>query len=297
MKPPDVIVRHGSPFVRIKSVDGHAAGPTKPRLTRVSGRDGRILWDVPLSEEQDPNNNIYVPDPGFADLDGDGALDVVLALGGAPGTGRPDHELRAVSLEEGRQLWSLHLDFKNSFMTNPQLAVADLDGDKRPDVVVTEQPAAGDQQTFALKVLNGRDGSVRWTWNAGTPQDPNLRVDGWLALADFAGDGRQTICLRLLDHRGRDRVVVFDERGHECASRDLPKNSGNYVTAADVNGDGRDELLVHLDNRLHVWTRWPERTSGSSSRSQYADRSELDSAQRHPVRQARHRDRPALARP
>ncbi len=263
---PDLLVRHGSPFVP-PSLLGNtlplgggrrtsASGPIKPRLARVSGRDGRILWDIPLSEQPDPNPNMSnAAAPGFGDLDGDGALDAVMVLPGWTGTSRPDHELKVVSLRDGRLLWSLRLDNKSTFTNSFQSAVADLDGDKRPEVVVSEQPAAGEQVAFAIKVLEGRDGSVRWTWNGGAPENPSNRVYGWLCLANFEGDGPRTVCLNFNDPKGLYRILVFDETGQERASRELPQGVNSSLRAADVNGDGRDELLVHCGDILHVWTR------------------------------------------
>ena len=64
-----------------------------------------------------------------------------------------------------------------------------------------------------LKALDGRDGTVRWTWNGGAPEAPNIQVYGWLALADFGGDGRRTVYLSFLDPKGLHRILVFDEQG------------------------------------------------------------------------------------
>ncbi|HZW30304.1 MAG TPA: VCBS repeat-containing protein, partial [Isosphaeraceae bacterium] len=263
--PPDLLVRHRSPFLPSRPLTTPGGGPTMPRLARVSGRDGRILWDLALSEHQDPMNMGQLPPPGVGDLDGDGALDVVVPLQGSPGTGRPDHELKAVALRDGRLLWSHRLDYKTSFMTTPQLAVADLDGDTRAEVLVTEQPAAGDQAALGLKALEGRDGEVRWTWK-GTPEIPN-QVWGWLVLADFQGNGRHTPCLGFSDPndgKGVSRILVFDAQGEVSVHRDLSQNSsgpgspGYSVTdlrAVDLTGDRRDELLLTYGDRLHVWGR------------------------------------------
>ncbi len=252
---PDILVRHSSPFVPSDALTTSRRGTAKPRLARIRGRDGRILWDIPLSEEQDQNNAGNAPAPGVADLDGDGALDAVVVVPGWTGTGRPDHELMAVSLRDGRVLWSLRLDFIYSFRTIPQLAVADIDGDKRPEVIVTEHPAAGNQEAFMLKALDGRDGSVRWTWNGGAPENRGNQVYGWLTLADFGGDGRRTVCLNFMDPKGMHRIVVFDEQGLERASRDLPQDAAAYLSIADINGDQRDELLINYGGNLHAWTR------------------------------------------
>ncbi len=269
---PDVFVRHGSPFLPSRPLTAPGGVPTKPRLARVSGADGRILWDIPLSEEQDPNNMGYVPPPDFSDLDGDGALEVVIPVRGSPGTGHPDHELKAVSLRDGRLLWSHRLDFKNTFQNNPLFAVADLDGDHQPEVVVTEQPAAGELEAFAVKVLEGRDGTVRWTWNGGAPANPSIRVYGWLCLANLDGDGSRSVCLNFNDPKGQSRILVFDKKGQERARRDLPPGVNSYLKAADVNGDGRDELLIQDFEYLRIWTHdlkdlwtWPK------NHNQYAE--------------------------
>jgi outer membrane protein assembly factor BamB len=247
---PDVVVRHGSPFVPPRPLTTPIGGGMKPRLARVSGRDGRILWDLPLSEHLEATNMTYDPHSGFGDLDGDGALDVVVALPGSP-----DYELTAVSLRDGKLLWSHRLDFKSIFMKSVQLAVADRDGDQRPEVLVAVQPGPGAREAFELKALDGRDGTVRWTWNSGAPENPRTSVYGWLCRADFAGNGRSTVCLNLVDPKGLRRILVFDDQGREIARRELPQNAEHYMRATDVNGDGRDELLLWYDDRLHTWTR------------------------------------------
>jgi hypothetical protein len=185
-----------------------AVSAPMPRLARVSGREGRILWDLPLSEHPDQNNVGQDTSPDYGDFDGDGALEVVLVMRGAMGTPRPDPELRVVSLRDGKSLWSQKLAFQTSFMTVPQIVVADLDGDHRPEVLVTEQSVEGQEQGFVLRALDGRSGETVWTWSPGSTQDPRNRVFGSLRVARFGDDGRGTVCLGLTAQNVTPRLVT-----------------------------------------------------------------------------------------
>jgi hypothetical protein len=223
-----------------------------PRLDRVSGRDGRILWDLPLSEHPDQNNTGQDPSPAYGDVDGDGALDAALVLRGTPGGSRPDHELRVVSLRESRLLWSRRLAFKSSFMSSPQLAITDLDGDGRLGGLVTEQPADGEGEAFVVAALDGRSGEPLWTWKVGPPSDPRYQVPATFRVAHFDEGGRGTVCLGLNVLKGTPRIVTLDARGRQAASRDLPEDTNMFLRVADINGDGRDELVLASGGRIRA---------------------------------------------
>ena len=116
---PDVIVCHNIAGDRIN-------------LARVSGRDGRVLWDVTVSD------GLRVMDLWsrlVGDLDGDGSNDAALLISRLPGSPQIffSHTLFAVSLRTGKQLWSRELE---NGATPGELQFGDLDGDKRPDVIV-----------------------------------------------------------------------------------------------------------------------------------------------------------------
>ena len=266
---PDVFVRHISPFVPGRPGVANAGGAGKPRLARISGRNGTILWDIPLSENQESNNFGGQAIPGFDDLDGDGALELVTLIQGLSGTGTPDCELRAISLKGGKPLWSIPLVLANA-MISPQVTIGDLDGDRRPEVVFTEHPGVNNKTAFVLKVIDGKDGAIRWSWKSGEPEIPNYQVWGWPALANFSDDGRRTLCLNLIDPKGRHRILVFDEKGRECAHHEFSQGVQVRLNVADVDGDGRDELLVRTGEDLRVWTpnledRWSYASPGRNN--------------------------------
>ena len=48
------------------------------RLARISGRDGRIIWDVAVSQNSFASHLLGTPVRGFDDLDGDGGIDAVV---------------------------------------------------------------------------------------------------------------------------------------------------------------------------------------------------------------------------
>src|SRR5262249_47109143 len=62
--------------------------------------------------------------------------------------------------------------------------------------------------------------------------------------ADFDGKGRD-VCLDV----GK-RVVILDGQGRERAGREPATKRGTIAGCADLDGDGRDELLVQDDDRL-----------------------------------------------
>jgi hypothetical protein len=72
----DLIVRHNSPFLTASPTPPPRNAVTRPHLARVSGRTGRILWDLELADR--PMSDRYpnvMPFPKFEDLDGDDNLD------------------------------------------------------------------------------------------------------------------------------------------------------------------------------------------------------------------------------
>src|SRR5262249_20482941 len=136
------------------------------RLARLSGRDGRVVWDILLAEHRGGFARLPDFEQAFGDLDGDGGLDVVLRTYATSAPGTTTFELRAVSFRDGKALWThpirdANRDAKAAF------AVGDLDGDGCAEVVVRAHPPVGTKAAVEITALDGRDGAARWAWRGG----------------------------------------------------------------------------------------------------------------------------------
>ena len=253
---PDLFVRHGSPFVKPGSsplnpppgrmpLGARLAG--RPNLARISGRDGRILWDVTLAEGVLPPGNPRLPLDQFGDLDGDGGLDTLVVLPPIPSAGQPDSTLLAVSLRDGKRLWSQPLRFPQ--VLGSEMCIGDLHGDGHRDVIVMEELPESNGGELQVRAFNGRDGELRWTWSS--PADlKNNRPR--IVLANLAGNGTRNVCVSFKEIDRECRTVVLDGAGKERVLREVTGDYSGALLAADLGGDGRDELLVWAGDRLRL---------------------------------------------
>ncbi len=175
----------------------------------LNAADGTVAWTF---ETGGPVAS--TPEPG--DLDGDGALDLVV--------GSDDRRVYALRSANGAPMWTRETEGVVS--SSPR--IVDLDGDGAPEVVV----GSGDQKVYALA---GRDGAVRWSVTLGGV------VTAAPALGDVDGDGRADVILgahdgRVCALRGRDGSVVWE--------RAVGAPVWSTAALADLDGDGVPEAVV-----------------------------------------------------
>jgi hypothetical protein len=117
-------------------------------------------------------------------------------------------------------------------------AVGDLDGDGRRDIVVaTYTPAAPVLRVF------GQDAAHRFALRGEYPGTVPLNcAPSALTIADVTSDGRADVILNT-DICGL-QVFAQDGNGAFVPGAYLPANGGGKAVAADVNRDGRADLIV-----------------------------------------------------
>jgi hypothetical protein len=274
---PDVVVLHGRRSSPAGSPMMAWIARKQQRLARLSGRDGRVVWDIGLKEFDGPRVGsaisvapLDIPLIHFGDLDGDGSLDAVYVntptrfttLGF--GSSMQDIELQAVSLKGGERLWSHRFPIPRTGRHQLLIAIGDLDGDRRAEVIVANAMEGQEQALSQLNALDGPDGRVLWTWTGVTRKVDRREDSVELCLLGVGRGSRQAPCVMVSMPKSR-RLVMLDARGHETARRDLPPDNRSELRAADLDGDGSDELMLASKEGLRVfradlqeaWSRRP----------------------------------------
>jgi len=129
------------------------------------------------------------------------------------------------------------------------IAVADVDGDGRPDVVATPSRLSG-AGLFRVWLGDGKGNfhemKIRVVDKAGKAVSLALQYGG-VAVADVNGDGKPDV----VTASHAQTVRVFLNRGDgkfEMSNAGLPeKLSSQAVSVYDVDGDGRPDLVVSQD--------------------------------------------------
>ncbi len=181
-EPPDLFVLQFSPLVYNT---GEESGTTRAELahvTRISGRDGRILWDHPFFWETGVATKAFEGlSQQVGDRDGDGDLDLVVAMAH---TRKPESSwflLHAISLRDGKTRRTR--PYRVEDLVSSGFMVGDLDGDGRAEVVPKD--ARGD----GPRLLAGSDGmAARRTPLAAAGAGSHVQTPGEAVLPAYRVD-------------------------------------------------------------------------------------------------------------
>lgn len=206
--------------------DGHldivlAKGRHWPLFNRVLLNDGKGNFTA--------SNLGTAPDRTYsaalADLDGDGALDIVVS------NDSPDRKL--VYRNDGKGRFTLTGTFGDPKWPTRYVTLADLNGDKHPDIICANRGAP------SFVCFNDGKGNF--------PSCTKLPTESAtiIVAADFDGDGAIDL---LVPHRdgGRGLILWNDGKGKfsQTTSFGMPQSWIRAAAAGDLNGDGRPDVVV-----------------------------------------------------
>ncbi|MEB8339050.1 FG-GAP repeat domain-containing protein [Streptomyces endophyticus] len=242
--------------------DGHVdlatyrTGLHERHLVVLKGPFTRTGKPARITERADPYTDDADAVTGLrliaADMTGDRATDLLMY-----DEGEPEHpKLLAGGADTAGGL-AAHAE---RLPTGENVAVGDFDGDGRPDIALGDSGVPMDDE-FAPRDRKGKV-TIRYAKAPDAPVviDGGTRKGGFgidLKSADINGDGCDDLAVRSDDDRvgGNDRVDVLrggsaPGLGSEPWDR-LPRLSGRLVDAVDLDGDGRDELVLAAG---HTWS-------------------------------------------
>jgi len=180
----------------------------------------------------------------FGDLNGDGRLEIVLGQYTAMLNGGDFPFLScltAIDLD-GNVLWQWGEPNPQHGIIPCDLAfqIHDLDGDGRQEVVCC--------RNFEICVLDGATGELKYS--APTPEAGPMAT--WLPEDDLYRIPGDSICFADLCGAGRRGDVLVKDRYSNLTAYDhrldmlwkFHGNTGHFPAVADLDGDGRDEIMV-----------------------------------------------------
>ncbi len=227
--------------------------PQEYWLIRLAGGSGRVVWRQRLSvcggAQFAPTTGRPVPAKLFA-------ADATDWLAFTPADDKNQKlvwELSAVRGRDGRRQWSQTIQLPSVIgQQGPEPVVGDLNGDGRPEVIVVggaSDPTPQSGTAFELRALDGRDGHLLWSWPWRDEHFASYGGRSWPAPAvvDVASDGKRCVAICVPGAKGWE-VVLLDDRGqvkHRWEAKPVVPDFSVSLWTGDLDGDGRDEFLVH----------------------------------------------------
>lgn len=226
-------------------------------------------WRPWLEAGWDGGKGSTVRNLEIADLDGDGVLDVILLgrVGDQPRAAKARlvvfDLVKGALVEKYRQEW-----LEGEYTHGYGLAVGDLDGDRRPEVVTAGFEFDGVREQGFVRVWDASGAASALVMRSqvllGAPEVASMRVND-LAIGDLDGDGRPEVVvagrrgglkqegkapLRLDERRETGDLSVLryaDGKLAELAHTSWRRGTSlrlRTVVVADLDGDQRAEIIA-----------------------------------------------------
>ncbi len=180
--------------------------------------------------------------PIVADLDGDGAPEVVVNVAQQEGLGWPGGRIVVLDGRTGAVKYELDEDPDNdSYGAHGRstAGVTDVNGDGLPDIIYAGRPASGSP----IIAVEGATGALLWISHDGDGVTERFSVEnGAPSFANFDDDPEAEVVFgaAMLDNDG---LVVWNEGGNGAAIGTNSGYTGGISALADLTGDGHPEVI------------------------------------------------------
>lgn len=251
----------------LELVAGGFAAEAKGRRSTVRVyRQHGDSWDPLVETGWDDGDGSTVRNVEIADVDADGHLDIVAVGKVGPTSHEAKARLAVLDLQDGKLVQRAEIEWQNGLYTHGYgLAIADLDGDGRPEIVTGGFQFDGTNETGEVRVWSMRNGALKLLARAvlDGQGSPSMRVND-LAIGDVDGDGRPEIVVAgrhgplktedSKEHLDKRREVgdlsVLRFASGKLTSRtrySWAKSSSlrlRSVVVADLDGDRHSEIIA-----------------------------------------------------
>ncbi len=180
-----------------------------------------------------------------ADMDRDGDVDVVLERSWLENDGD------VLGGSWTRHVYTTTWDYRSTFV-----AVGDVSGDGRPDVVLSPSELAGG--TYRIAWFEQPADPKSQTWRERVVEDGVETVHHFVGAADLDGDGDTDIATAEM-HQGKDpdEVKIYINRGNGRSwKKQVIGTAGSHsMRIVDVDGDGDVDLYGanHRGRKVELW--------------------------------------------
>jgi hypothetical protein len=269
-KRPEVVATYDASYIGVFQADGKSFAAGKdfqgPYASSVPFFHDLALAQAGSGPDGDDRDEFTYSPPSFADLDGDGKLDIILYS---------NHEKAGDTVALGNCLWAVHPDmsrvkgfekplcsdkpiftgyYNNIVETQPTVAIANLSGDARPEIVTTSND--GTMRGYS------NEGVELWKYRYDVDGEPWIQASEPV-IGDLNNDGIPEIVFTTYSvDQGVSHLTILDNNGK--MQRKAPLANRGAMAApvlADVDGDHKLDIVISLKDAVgngnggvQIWT-------------------------------------------